>query len=342
MTLPSLTKDFSTDVAIIGAGPVGLFSVFECGQLQMKCTVIDSLDVQGGQCATLYPEKPIYDIPGFPMLSAQELIERLQAQAAPFAPRYLMGQQVESLTQYGTGWRLMTSAGVEVTARVVLVAAGVGAFGPNRPPLPGIEEYEGKSLLYYVKKREDFRGKRVMIAGGGDSAVDWALNLVDIAARVILVHRRPKFRAAPASLAQLETLATEGKIDLIVPYQLAELEGNNGMIESVVVEDLDRSRKKLACDSVLAFFGLSMKLGPILQWGLNLSNNHISVTQSNCSTNLQGIFAIGDIAHYKGKLKLILSGFAEAASAAHAAREYAFPNAPLHFEYSTSMGKPGE
>ncbi|MCX8501132.1 MAG: NAD(P)/FAD-dependent oxidoreductase [Alphaproteobacteria bacterium] len=336
------SEDFSTDVAIIGAGPVGLFAIFECGQLKMSCTVIDSLDTLGGQCSTLYPEKPIYDIPGFPVLSAQELIERLQAQAAPFAPNYLMGQQVESLTQYSTGWRLQTSTGQVVTARVVLVAAGVGAFGPNRPPLPGIEQYEGKSVLYYVKKREDFRGKRVMIAGGGDSAVDWALNLVDIAARVILVHRRPKFRAAPASLAQLETLADAGKIDLVVPYQLAGLEGSDGQLESVVVEDLDKSSKRLACDSVLAFFGLSMKLGPILKWGLNLSNNHISVIQSNCATNLQGIFAIGDIAHYTGKLKLILSGFAEAASAAHAARAYAFPNAPLHFEYSTTLGKPGE
>ena len=336
----AVVQKFSTDVAIIGAGPVGLFSIFECGQLKMQCHVIDSLDSIGGQCTTLYPEKPIFDIPGFPSISAGELIERLAEQAAPFAPQYHLGQTVVSLAQEGSGWRLTTSRGVEITARAILIAAGVGAFGPNRPPLEDIEQYEGKSLLYYVKRREDFRGKRVMIAGGGDSAVDWALSLVDVAARVMLVHRRPKFRAAPASLVQLENLAAAGKIDLVVPYQLAGLEGENGQVSQVVLTNLDNSRIKMACDSVLAFFGLSMKLGPILNWGLNLSNNHISVAQHSCATNLAGIFAIGDVAHYSGKLKLILSGFAEAASASHAARAYAFPDAPLHFEYSTTKGIP--
>jgi thioredoxin reductase (NADPH) len=211
------------DVAIIGAGPVGLFAVFECGMLKLRCHVIDALDMPGGQCAALYPEKPIYDIPGHPKIDAAGLIDKLAEQAAPFQPVYHLAQQVDRLAPLpGGGFRLETSRGTVIEARAVIIAAGVGAFGPNRPPLAGIESFEGKSVFYLVKRREDFRGKRVVIAGGGDSAVDWALSLAEVA-RVMVVHRRPKFRAAPDSAARLEQLAAAGTIEMVIPYQLHAL-----------------------------------------------------------------------------------------------------------------------
>jgi thioredoxin reductase (NADPH) len=330
-----------TDVAIIGAGPVGLFAVFECGMLGMRCHVFDALDTVGGQCAALYPEKPIYDIPAHPRIDAAELIERLAEQALPFAPRYHLSGQVDGLTRAGDDWLLTTSAGISLAAKAVIVAAGVGAFGPNRPPLAGIEAYEGASVHYYVKRREDFRGKRVVIAGGGDSAVDWALALADIAAHVMVVHRRPKFRAAPESVARLERLAADGAIELVIPFQLAALAGSGKQLDAVIVESLKGERRNLAADILLPFFGLSMNLGPIAEWGLDLDHHHIKVDPARCATNVPGIFAIGDIATYPGKLKLILSGFAEAALAAHAIRPLVFPGEELHFEYSTSRGAPG-
>lgn len=328
-----------SDVAIIGAGPVGLFAVFECGMLKLSCQVVDALDIAGGQCAALYPEKPIYDIPGHPRIGAMELIEKLQEQAAPFAPVYHLGQRVETLARVGEDWELTTSTGTRLQARAVIIAAGVGAFGPNRPPLARLEEFEGKSVHYLVRRREDFRGKRVVIAGGGDSAVDWALSLADIA-RVMVVHRRDKFRAAPESAARLKALADAGTIEMVVPYQLDALDGANGQISAVIVKTLDGKERRLEADALLAFFGLAMNLGPIATWGLNLERNHIAVDQASCATSAPGIFAIGDIAHYPAKLKLILSGFAEAASAAHAIFPLARPGAALHFEYSTSKGVP--
>ncbi len=328
-----------SDVAIIGAGPVGLFAVFECGMLKLSCQVVDALDIAGGQCAALYPEKPIFDIPGHPRIGALELIEKLQEQAAPFAPVYHLGQRVETLARVGEDWELTTSAGAKLQARAVIIAAGVGAFGPNRPPLAGLEAYEGRSVHYLVKRREDFRGKRVVIAGGGDSAVDWALSLADIA-RVMVVHRRDKFRAAPESAARLKALADAGTIEMVVPYQLEALEGAGGQISAVVVKTLDGKLRRLEADALLAFFGLAMNLGPIATWGLNLERNHIVVDPATCATSAPGIFAIGDIANYKNKLKLILSGFAEAALAAHAIFPLARPGEALHFEYSTSKGVP--
>ncbi|MCW5698686.1 MAG: NAD(P)/FAD-dependent oxidoreductase [Rhodospirillales bacterium] len=337
---------FETDVAIIGAGPTGLFAVFECGMLNLKCHVIEALDVVGGQCTALYPEKPIYDIPGYPNILAVDLVDRLREQAAPFEPTYHLGQQVVGLDSAGDGrWLVRTSADEQVLARAVIIAAGVGAFGPNRPPLDGIEAYEGKpsgsGVQYLVGRREDYRGRKIVIAGGGDSAVDWALSLAGIAAGISVVHRRAKFRAAPESARKLQELAEAGRIELVVPTQLAALEGDGGSLSAVMVSDLDGNERRLPADVLLAFYGLSQNLGPIAEWGLNLDHKHIAVDPSTCGTSLPGVFAIGDIATYPGKLKLILTGFSEAAVSAHAIQSLLFPEQVFHFEYSTTRGVPG-
>jgi thioredoxin reductase (NADPH) len=330
------------DVAIIGAGPVGLFAIFECGMLKLGCHVIDALDMLGGQCAALYPEKPIYDIPGHPVIDAAALIDRLAEQAAPFHPHYHLAQQVERLAPLPQGgFRLETSLGTAIEARAVIIAAGVGAFGPNRPPLAGIEAFEGSSVFYLVRRREDFRGRRVVIAGGGDSAVDWALSLAELAERVMVVHRRAKFRAAPQSLTRLEQLAATGRVELVTPFQLARLEGAGGRLAAVVVADLAGRERRLDADFLLPFFGLATDLGPLARWGLAFDDHRITVDPASCATSRAGIFAIGDITAYPGKLKLILSGFAEAAAAAHAIHPLVHPGEALHFEYSTTKGVPG-
>lgn len=333
---------YETDVAIVGAGPVGLFAVFECGMLKLRTHVVDALDMVGGQCSALYPEKPIYDIPAHPAIEAGALIDRLVEQALPFRPTFHLGQQVTGLVRLSDGrWQLTTSAGTTITSRAVIIAAGCGAFGPNRPPLSGIESYEGTSVFYLVRSKQDFAGKRVVIAGGGDSAVDWALALEGIAQSVALVHRRPKFRAAPESASRLDVLAKAGRIELVTPYQLSGLDGADGHLTAVRVTDLDNHEKILPADVLLPFFGLSMDLGPIATWGLNLEKNHIHVTPATMATSTPGIFAIGDICTYPGKLKLILCGFSEAAVAAHNAHTCVRPDETLHFEYSTSQGVPG-
>ncbi len=330
-----------TDVAIIGAGPVGLFAVFECGMLKMQCHVIDTLAAVGGQCTALYPEKPIYDIPGFPSIDAADLIDRLEQQAAPFAPTYHLNQQVTTLSQQEDGWHITTSAGTTIQAKAVIIAGGCGAFGPNRPPLEGLEAYEGSSIFYMVTRKETFRDKCIVIAGGGDSAVDWALSLADIAAHVYVVHRRPKFRAAPESLRQLHELAqTRDNVELVIPYQLHGLRGSNGILDGVEVATLDGQTRMLEANILLPFFGLAMELGPIAEWGLQQDMNHITVDPATMQTSQSGIFAIGDIATYAKKLKLILCGFSEAAMAAHAAYPLVHPDTALHFEYSTSKGMP--
>ncbi|MBY0336131.1 MAG: NAD(P)/FAD-dependent oxidoreductase [Acetobacteraceae bacterium] len=329
-----------TDVAVIGAGPVGLFAVFECGMLKMRCAVIDTLEAIGGQCTALYPEKPIFDIPAHPQIAAADLIAQLEAQAAPFHPRYLLGQRVESLQQEEGVFHLTTNIGARVRAKAVVIAAGAGAFGPNRPPLAGLEGYEASGAVrYLVARREEFRGKRVVIAGGGDSAVDWALSLKDIA-RVTVVHRRPKFRAAPETAAQLEAAAARGEVEMAIPYQLHALEGDGSKLSHVVLATLKGEEKRVEADHLLAFFGLSMELGPIAEWGLGIEHKHIAVEAATCATNIPGIHAIGDIATYPGKLKLILQGFSEAAMTAHAIHPRVFPGEALHFEYSTSKGVP--
>src|SRR5437879_9784371 len=235
----------SCDVAIIGAGPVGLFAVFESGMLDMGCHVFDALSAPGGQCAALYPEKPIYDIPGYPRIDAAELVERLIEQASPFAPIFHLGHAVSGLTATEAGFVVEDAGGVRVAARAVVIAAGAGAFGPNRPPLAGIEAFEERSVFYLVRRREDFRGRHIVIAGGGDSAVDWALSLAEIAGRVMVVHRRARFRAAPQSAARLQQLAAEGRIELVVPYQLHALEGAGGPLSAVIVADLAGATRRL-------------------------------------------------------------------------------------------------
>ncbi len=340
------TTPLRTDVAIVGAGPAGLFAVFQCGMLNMRCHVIDALAAAGGQCRALYPEKPIFDIPGYPEIPAGTLIDKLEQQAAPFEPVCHYGQQAAKLEPAADGrWCVETSAGTRIDAAAVIVAAGVGAFGPNRPPLEGLENYEnqgaGEGVHYLVGRREDFRSKRVVIAGGGDSAVDWAVSLAGLAESIAVVHRRPKFRAAPDSVEKMKRLTDEGAIDMVVPYQLAGLEGTGGRLEAVVVADLDGNPRHLPADALLSFFGLAQDLGPIAQWGFSLADNRIAVDPATCGTGRPGIFAIGDIAVYPGKLKLILTGFSEAAMAAHAAYPLVHPDEALHFEYSTTKGVPG-
>jgi thioredoxin reductase (NADPH) len=330
-----------TDVAIIGAGPVGLFAVFECGMLRMKTVVIDALDAIGGQCTALYPEKPIYDIPAHPAIAAGDLIAQLEKQVEPFSPAFLLGRRVETLAREGEALLLGTSAGDTIRCKAVVIAAGAGAFGPNRPPLDGLPGYEASGAVrYLVARREEFRGKRVVIAGGGDSAVDWALSLKDIAAKVTVVHRRPKFRAAPETAAQLEAAAARGEVEMAIPYQLHGLKGDGARLEAVTLATLKGEERDIPADHLLAFFGLSMELGPIAQWGLGLERNHVAVEPATCATNVPGVFAIGDIATYPGKLKLILQGFSEAAMAAHAIHPRVFPGEALHFEYSTTKGVP--
>jgi len=332
----------SADVAIIGAGPTGMFAVFECGMLKMSCVLIDSLDELGGQCVALYPEKPIYDIPAHPAIEGAALIAQLEQQIAPFNCAKLLGRQVTGLAGERGDFTLTTSAGDVIKAKAVILAAGAGAFGPNRPPLDGLAAYEASGAVrYYVKRREDLRGKRVVIAGGGDSAVDWALALQGIASHIAVVHRRAKFRAAPESAAQLDALAAAGAVEMVIPYQLHGLHGADGVLSAVEVADLDGGTKQLEADVLLPFFGLAMELGPIADWGLDLAQHHVSVNPATLETSVPGIFAVGDIVTYPGKLKLILQGFAEGAMAAHAIHPIVYPDTALHFEYSTSKGVPG-
>jgi thioredoxin reductase (NADPH) len=330
-----------TDVAIIGAGPVGLFAVFECGMLKMKCHVIDSLEHIGGQCTALYPEKPIYDIPAYPEIMAGELIAKLEEQAEPFGPVYHLNQQTTDLKQLPEGgFEITTSIGTVIHCRAIIIAAGAGAFGPNRPPLDHLEKFEGTSVFYMVKRKADFTDKKIVIAGGGDSAVDWALSLADIARKIYFVHRRDKFRAAPESVDRLQKLAVAGKVEMVIPYQLHRLEGSNGQLSSVIVADLDGKEKTLDADTLLPFFGLTPQLGAIAEWGLNIEHFHIPADPLTMQTAVPGIFAAGDVAQYPHKLKLILTGFSEAAQAAHAIHPLVFPGEALHFVYSTSKGVP--
>ena len=324
-----------TDVAIIGAGPVGLFAVFELGLLNIKTHLVDILNRPGGQCAELYPEKPIYDIPALPIVTGQGLTDALLEQIKPFKPEFHFSQMVEGLEKVDGGWKITTDCETTITAKVVVVAAGGGSFSPKKPPIAGIEAYENSSVFYAVRKMEQFKGKRLVIVGGGDSALDWTLNLAPIASHLTLIHRRDEFRAAPASVAAMRELAAAGKVDLRFG-QVTGLEGADGQLTRIEVTDADKNKTHIACDTLLPFFGLTMKLGPVANFGLNLHENLIPVDTEKFETSTPGIFAIGDINSYPGKLKLILSGFHEAALMAQQAFRVCFPDQKLRFQYTTS------
>ncbi len=327
-----------TDVLIIGAGPVGLFSVFELGQLGIKSCVVDCLDIIGGQCSSLYPQKPIYDIPAYPEISAEKLVENLNTQIKPFDPKFILGEKVEKFESKNDKFLVRTSNNNLILSKCVIIAAGNGAFGPNKPPLKNIDQFEKKSIFYHISDKSIFKKKRVAIAGGGDSAVDWAIELSSITEKIYFIHRRNKLRAAPASVEKLYKLQEEHKIEMIIPFQVDSVNGSNGYIENLIVKDLDNSHKTLKIDFFLPFFGLSTDLGPIKDWELDLEKNLLNVNQSNCQTSKEGIYAIGDVCSYPGKLKLILTGFSEAAIAAHSCFKRVFPEKVLHFEYSTTSG----
>jgi thioredoxin reductase (NADPH) len=331
-----MSSSHQTDVVIIGAGPVGLFAVFELGLLDLKAHLIDILDRPGGQCAELYPEKPIYDIPALSIVSGQELTDRLMAQIKPFGATFHFSQMAERLERLpDRRFRIVTDEGTSITAPVIVIAAGGGSFVPKKPPIPGIEAFEGHSVFYAARKMETFRGKNILIAGGGDSALDWTLNLQPLAKSIALVHRRDEFRAAPASVAKMRELVARDALKLHIA-DIKGLKGEGGALKSVTVESKHSGRYDIACDTLLAFYGLTMKLGPIAGFGLALHENLVPVDTEKFETSEKGIFAVGDINYYPGKLKLILSGFHEAALMAQGAFRIARPGAKLLFQYTTS------
>jgi thioredoxin reductase (NADPH) len=328
-------KVITTDVVIVGAGPVGLFAVFELGLVDVKCHLVDILDRPGGQCTELYPEKPIYDVPGLTVVTGQELTDRLMEQIKPFGAEFHFNQRVESLERRNGGFRLTTDAGTIIDCKVLVIAAGGGSFTPKRPPLPGIEQYEGTSVFYSVRKMENFRDRDVLIVGGGDSALDWTLNLEPVAKSLTLLHRRAEFRAAPASVQKMFQLVEQGDVSFKLG-QVTQLHGEGGQLRAVTVKGADGATFELPCEVMLPFFGLTMKLGPVADWGLNLEENLIPVDTAKFETSEKGIFAIGDINTYPGKLKLILSGFHEAALMAQEAHHHIYPDKKLIFQYTTS------
>jgi thioredoxin reductase (NADPH) len=331
-----MTAPVETDVIIVGAGPIGLFAVFELGLLDLKAHLVDILDRPGGQCTELYPEKPIYDIPGLPIVTGQELADRLMEQIKPFAPQFHFSQMAAALEKLPDGrWKLSTDADTEIVAPVVVVAAGGGSFVPKRPPIAGIEAYEGSSVHYAVRKMDMFRGRNILIAGGGDSALDWTINLAPIAKSLTLVHHRDGFRAAQHSVNRMRELVEQGKVKFEIASVKA-LHGADGKLEAVTLAGADKREWKHECDALLPFFGLTIKLGPIAEFGLDLHENLIPVDTAKFESTTPGVFAIGDINSYAGKLKLILCGFHEAALMAQAAFHICRPNEKLRFQYTTS------
>ena len=324
-----------TDVAIIGAGPVGLFAVFELGLLDLNAHLIDILDRPGGQCAELYPEKPIYDIPGIPEISGQGLVDQLMDQIKPFGATFTFSEIVTALDgNVDDGFQLTTDNDTIVRSKVIVIAAGGGSFQPKRPPIPGIDAFEGTGVQYSVRKMEAFRDHDLLIVGGGDSALDWTLNLQPIAQSLTLVHRRPQFRAAPDSVNRMFALRDEGKINFI-EGQVAALKSDGDMLSGATIKTAD-GETDIVCSRLLPFFGLTMKLGPIADWGINLTENLIPVDTEAFQTSEPGIFAVGDINTYPGKLKLILSGFHETALMAQAVKRIVHPDERIVFQYTTS------
>lgn len=327
------------DAVIIGAGPVGLFQVFELGLLDIKTHVIDSLPEIGGQCIELYPDKPIYDIPAIPVCTGRELTNNLLKQIEPFKPQFHLGQEVTQLEKQADGRLLIsTSQNQSFLAKTVFIAAGVGAFQPRLLNLEGIDTFVGKQVFYHVKNPEQFAGKRVVICGGGDSALDWTLFFADKAASVTLIHRRDDFKAAPQSIAKMRELCASGKIELLIG-QITGYETKENQLSDVIVTDIDGNSKQLGLDALLIFFGLSPKLGPIAEWGLDIDRKQIAVDTEKFQTSIPGIYAVGDINVYPGKKKLILSGFHEAALAAFAAAAYLNPDKQIQLQYTTTSPK---
>lgn len=332
--------EYKTDVLIVGAGPVGLFASYQAGFLQMDNIIVDALDEIGGQLNALYPYKNIYDIAGFPSIMAKDLIDNLTKQANQFNKnKYLMSSVVTDLTiNEDKSFMVGTSLKDTIHAKAIVIAAGAGAFGPNRPPIDNIEYYENKSVFYAVKNPQDFKDKTIVIAGGGDSAVDWAIGLVGIAKKIYVIHRRNNFRASPASLVEMDRLTKEGKIELCIPFMLEDIKGENGFIDSIVIKNLNGEIKNIQADCLLAFFGLSRSLGELEKWGFNINKLHCSIEVNNFAyeTKIPGIFAVGDVAQYEHKIKLITTGFGEASLALHRAWKYVFPDRVFHFVHSTS------
>jgi len=325
-----------TDVVIVGAGPCGLFQVFELGLLGLKAQLVDSLKVPGGQCVELYPDKPIYDIPAVPMCTGQELTDRLLEQIAPFGAGMNLGQEVTEVQRQENGrFRVVTNAATVFDAGAVVIAGGVGSFQPRRLDVPGAAELEGRYLHYRVKDPRAYAGQDVVVLGGGDSALDWALTLVDHARSVVLVHRRAEFRGAPASVAKLYALRDEHRVDVLIG-NVKEVTAVDGILKSISVQGADGVVRRLETDHALAFFGLHPKLGPIAEWGLEISKRQLNVDTERFQTNVPGIYAVGDINTYPGKKKLILSGFHEAALAAFSIKEYLEPGKKVHLQYTTT------
>ena len=322
-----------TDVVIIGAGPVGLFAVFELGLLNIKCHLVDNLDKVGGQCAELYPEKPIYDIPSRPVVTGQELTDELIKQINPFKPKFHLNQQVEKIDKTEYGWIVETNIGTKVEAKCIVVAAGAGSFVPRKPPIENIENFENKNVFYAIRDKSMFKNKKILIAGGGDSALDWT-NELSKDSNVTLIHRRKEFRAAPDSVSKMQELETKGKIKFLKGQikKISKIQDSRIMLEY----ENDDEKLNIEVDYLLPFFGLKMELGPIAEWGLNLHENLIKVDTEKFQTSTPSIFAIGDINWYPGKLKLILSGFHESALMAQEVFKYCFPDKKNIFRYTTS------
>ncbi len=330
-----------TDILIVGAGPVGLFTVFEAGLLKLKCHLVDALPQTGGQLSEIYPKKPIYDIPGFPSILAGELVDNLMEQIAPFKPGFTLGERAESIEKIEDKlYELTTNRGTKIQAPVIAIAGGLGCFEPRKPPISNIADFEDKGVEYIIKDPEIYRGKNIIIAGGGDSALDWTILLADVADQVTLVHRRTSFRGALDSVDKVMELAQQGKINLITEAQIVGLQGE-GKLNSVTVKDKAKGDYELEVDHFIPLFGLSPKLGPIGEWGLNINKNAIEVDTEDYSTNVEGIYAIGDINTYKGKLKLILCGFHEGTLMVQSAFKYIYPDQKLSFKYTTVAGVNG-
>jgi thioredoxin reductase (NADPH) len=330
-----------TDILIIGAGPVGLFTVFEAGLLKMRCHLVDALPMPGGQLSEIYPKKPIYDIPGYPSVLAGELVDNLMKQIEPFNPGFTLGERAESIEKIGEKmYELTTNKGTKIQAPVIAIAAGLGCFEPRKPPIPNIEQFEEKGVDYMVKDPEKFRDKKLLIAGGGDSALDWTIELSHIAKEVTLIHRRTSFRGALDSVDKVMELAKTNKVNLITEAQAIGVNGN-GVLKEVVIKTKGDGEFTQEVDNFIPLFGLTPKLGPIAEWGLNINRNAIEVDTLDYSTNVPGVYAIGDINTYEGKLKLILCGFHEGTLMVQSAFKYIYPDAKLSFKYTTVAGVNG-